>query len=442
MDSLKQKDVLLVFTYAPAGLGHLRVMNALIDGLPKDIDYEVLGASDTRITYWHRIMSINPFVREAIESIQSGRFRFLFYNFYIWLLRHNTESLYAQLKNIILSQRHEKKTVIVVSTHFGLAHQIAALKKRLEKDLHIKILLIDQITDATSMEILYIPGADLIFVPDDQIKTNLLKYARTRGLRETNIIVSPYPLSPNLSLQLSEKEFNLRLKQYDYYSHSQIKIAVPISGAAVGLSYYEKIISSLLKKLNRCRIFVVVKDYVYTWTFIKKMRRHKNVRVIEDKTDRKVVIDYDKLYHDEIIGLEIVKPSEQSFKTMFGSKKRGGPILLLTEPIGKQEHDNIDFLLEHHLLPDDVIQKKLIAHALSNEVPSQVECSSCLKLARNWKAIRLTNDPDKDTQIITWCLKVGIFSIMAANTTLAKAADKELSPSGVKLFWQKVETII
>lgn len=443
MDKLLQrKDVLLIFTYAPAGLGHLRVMNALLDGLPKDIDYVVLGADDTRITYWHRIVSIHPFIREFIEKIQAGRFRFLFYQGYISLLRSHINVIYTQLKNIILSQRNEKKTIVIISTHFGLAHQIAAIKKNLEKDLKVNIVLIDQITDATSMEILYIPEADLIFVPSQEVKTDLLRYAHKYHLHETNITVSPYPLSPSLSQPLSEKEYESKLKQYVYTSNVKINIAIPISGAAVGLNYYEKLIAALRKSIDRSEIFVVVKDYVYTWGFIKKIKRRHHVEVIEDKTDRKVVIDYDKLYRDEIIGLEIVKPSEQSFKTLFSSNKRGGPILLLTEPIGKQEHDNIDFLLDHHLIPDEDEQAKLERYALENITPSEAECGTCLKLARNWKAIRLTNDPVKDTQIIIWCLRVGVFSVMASSTEIAKGLNSELSPNGVKLFWQKIEEII
>src|SRR3989344_3614721 len=64
VDKLQHRDTLLVFTYAPAGLGHMRVMNALIDGLPQNIEYAILGTNDTRIRYWHRIISLSPNIRE------------------------------------------------------------------------------------------------------------------------------------------------------------------------------------------------------------------------------------------------------------------------------------------------------------------------------------------------------------------------------------------
>ncbi len=442
MVQLSDNDVLLVFTYAPAGLGHMRVMNALIDGLPQNIDFAILGTNDTQIRYWHRIISISPLIRGVVEWLQGGRFRLWFYGLYIWLLRSHTHQLYTQIKDIVISQRFEKKVIVIVSTHFGLAHQIVAIKEKLQKNLKIKLILIDQITDATSMEILYIPGADLIFVPSNKIKASLENYAHRRGLRETNIIVSPYPLSPNLNRELSEKELDLRQKQYTLDSQAKIKIVVPISGAAVGLAYYDKITYILGKSLDRCEIYIVVKDYMYTKAFIRKMKRRSWIKLISNQTDRKVVAAYDKLYHDETIGFEIVKPSEQSFKTLISVKNRGGAILLFTEPIGKQEYDNSNFLLDHQLIPSHEDQAKLVRYALENRTPSETECRDCLKLARHWKAIRLTNDPIKDARIIIWCLKVGVFSTMASSTEVAKQTDPDLGPNGVQLFWKKVEETI
>ena len=440
MDKLQHRDTLLVFTYAPAGLGHMRVMNALIDGLPQNIEYAILGTNDTRIRYWHRIISLSPNIREIIERLQGGRLRFWLYGLYTWLLHLNSNRLYIQIKDIVISQRYEKKVIVIVSTHFGIAHQIIAIKGRLQKNLNIRLILIGQITDATSMEILYIPGADLILVPSNKIKSNLLNFAHRRGVHDTNITVSPYPLSPNLSLELSEKEFDLKLKQYTLGSNAKLKIAIPISGAAVGLDYYDKLTYILGKSLSRCEIYIVVKDHIYTKSFTRKMKHRNWVKLIENQTDREVVAAYDKLYHDEVIGLEIVKPSEQSFKTLFSVKKRGGTILLLTEPIGKQESDNLGFLLDHHLIPNEEDQLMLEKYALENKTLSVAEWRDYFKLTQHWRALRLTNDPLKDSRIIIWCLKVGIFSVMASKP--AKHVDAELAPNGVELFWKKVEDLI
>lgn len=62
----------LILTYAPAGLGHLRITDALYDGLPKTVSPVVLGSLDKSIQTLHRITSIHPIGRAIFEWLQSG----------------------------------------------------------------------------------------------------------------------------------------------------------------------------------------------------------------------------------------------------------------------------------------------------------------------------------------------------------------------------------
>lgn len=55
--ALTNPSMLLIFTYAPAGFGHLRVTNALYHGLPSGANPVLLGAQDYSINYVHRIAS-------------------------------------------------------------------------------------------------------------------------------------------------------------------------------------------------------------------------------------------------------------------------------------------------------------------------------------------------------------------------------------------------
>ena len=50
---------LVVFTYAPTGLGHIRVTDALHDGLPDSFDSVVFAPNDPSIEFIHRLISIN-----------------------------------------------------------------------------------------------------------------------------------------------------------------------------------------------------------------------------------------------------------------------------------------------------------------------------------------------------------------------------------------------
>jgi hypothetical protein len=443
MRSLSESDILLVFTYAPAGLGHLRVTDALYDGLPRQINSVLLGTDDTKITYWHRLTSVSPFFRVIMEWFTTKKNGDWFYAFYIWILKHSTRRLYQQMEDLISQQWQEKKTVVVVSTHFGLAHQIAAIKSRLEKNLKIKLVLIVQVTDATAMEIWYVPGADLISVPSEKVRAELLKYAEKKRLGKTKIVVLPYPLSQKLGEPLEEKEYEMRLKQYSPDADAKIKIAIPISGAAVGLSYYKKLATKLARINGRVMIYLVVRNNIYTKPFINKMKIRDYVTVIENDTDKKVVDSYEKLYQEEVIGLEIVKPSEQAFKTLFAPGQRGGVVLLLNEAVGRQEQDNLNFLLEHKLLPSQEDQYQWENYAQGDdEQPKGKDYREYGERAREWRAIKLTNNPDKDAQMINWGIKAGIFRKMSEPREKPESKDPELASNGVQQFWEKVDGLV
>lgn len=441
MENLKRSDVLLIFTYAPAGLGHLRVTSALYDGLPEGVSSVLLGAEDTKITYWHRLMSVNPLLRKVMEWFQQEKNERWFYPFYIWTLKNSTGHLYRQMEHLVSQQWHEKKIVVVISTHFGLAHQMAKIRNRLEKNLKIKLVLVVQVTDATSMKIWYVAGADLITVPSEKVKTELMNYALKKNLEKAEIVVLSYPLSQTLEYQLDNKEYELRLNQYKKDTDTKIKIVIPISGAAVGLAYFDKLISRLAKSSERFRFYLVISNNLHTKVFINKMKARNYITVIENSSDRKVVDSYEKLYQQEVIALEIVKPSEQAFKALLTPSQRGGSILLLTQAVGKQEQDNLKFMLDHKLLADREDQDKLQEYALENKLPDEKDCQPYLERAHSWKALRLTNDPNKDAVIINWCIKAGVFEKMAGRKEKSSSKDPELGSNGVQQFWEKVDNL-
>ena len=54
-----ETNELVVFTYAPAGLGHIRVADALMSGIPQDLSYTVFAPSDRSTESVHRFSSLN-----------------------------------------------------------------------------------------------------------------------------------------------------------------------------------------------------------------------------------------------------------------------------------------------------------------------------------------------------------------------------------------------
>jgi hypothetical protein len=433
MESLLRPDVLLVFTYAPAGLGHLRVTDALHDGLPAGANSVLLGADDKKITYWHRLMSINPFFRWIMEWFQKEEQQKWFSTLYVFALRVSTGHLYRQMEHLIGQQWHDKKIMVVLSTHFGLAHQIAAIRKRLEKKFNMNIVLVVQVTDATSMKIWYVEGADLIVVPSKKVKTELSRYAQDFGSRKTEIAVLPYPLGKTLGVRLTNEEYAQRLQQYSGTSGTKINVVLPVSGAAVGLGYYDQLMSELSKSTVRFRMYLVISRSMHTNAFINTMKTNRFVEVVSGSSDKEVVDKYEKVYEQNVIAIEIVKPSEQAFKAMLTPTQRGGAILLFMQPIGKQEEDNLAFLSDHKLIPNAEDQKNLYRLALSGNVPADIHCP--------WRALQLTNSPIKDAVFINWCISAGVFSAMAGRKG-SRSNDPELASNGVEQFWGKVDALV
>ncbi len=97
INKLAQRQFQLVFTYAPAGLGHLRVTDALYHGLPETANPVVLGSKDKSIRTIHRITSINPFFRSGFEWFQSGPLSSFSNRLYRASFRSNTQLVYEPM---------------------------------------------------------------------------------------------------------------------------------------------------------------------------------------------------------------------------------------------------------------------------------------------------------------------------------------------------------
>ncbi len=433
----EDKSLLICFAYAPAGLGHLRVTDALYHGLPEGANTPLLlGSQDTTITYLHRFMSLNPFIRYLTVWAEKGRVENITTFIYRYLLRSHTDLLYQQMKTIISESYIAPSKILIIATHFGLAHQLSAIKERLEKDTMIKVILVVQVTDDSPHHIWFIPGADLIFVPSERTQRELLRYGE-KIHTEVPVVVNPYPISPILSEPLTKKQYEEKLMQVDNKGSTlPIQVVIPISGAAVGTDYFAILTAELNKKSLRFLFHIICKDAPFTKKFISEVAVHEYIRIYGAQEDRKVINIYEGIYQKNVISIEITKPSEQSFKALLDCKAESASLLLFTEPIGRQEYDNLDFLKRHKLIPNNRDQELLVQMKVSSEILSK---------ASNWRGIRIPKDPVKAAQFIFWCLNVGIFSKMMRykpKMTNDGLHQNELAPDGVKTFWKKVATLL
>jgi hypothetical protein len=437
------KNLLIIFTYAPAGLGHLRVVNTLSEGVETKGGSVLMGSYDSSIETIHKFISINHVARNIMEWVQRGTPQTLFTYFYRNYLRNSSSSLYRQVERIFDERVDIPKNVIFVCTHFGLAHQLAVIKERLEKEKDIKIKLIVQVTDDSPQYIWYVPGADLISVPSEQTKLELLKYADKSNLPLTKIVVLPYPVSRQLTELLSENRLVNRIKQLQARSEESLNIAIPVSGAAVDMGFYYSLINRLNGKYHSFNFYIVSRRVPFTKKFLDQIINYKNVTLYESKHDREVVDLYDDLYRKVVIGAEITKPSEQAFKALLSTHQVGGSILLFSKPVGRQEYDNLDFLRRHGLLFSQVEHEFLWSKSEKSESLGENELMELFGDKGRIRALELPWGSENTANFIWWALKQGVLEKMMEHGSYKDpVVHHELGSDGVKQFWRMVKGLI
>lgn len=437
---LKDKKILVLLTTAPTGLGHLRVMDALQDGLPKGTHSYVLGTADPALTYLHRVCSLNPLIRSIQYFVQYHPLvEQIFTNNYRGYLRHHTRETYSQLLSLLNTHQPSPEKVIIVATHFGLAHEIAAIKAKLEQETAIKVILYVTVTDDTFQKIWAVDGADYLIVPSHTNKLNYVNYFSQKKISVPRMVVNPYPVSPQFS-PASETTLTQRKNQLSPFDETATQLLIPISGAAVQLQFIRKIIDNLCEISPKpFKITVVSKTAPFTQSFLNHLREHPHLTVVTASTDRATVDLYQEIFNRQSLpALEITKPSEQSFKVLFTPQQKGGIILLFTNPVGEQEQHNLEFLHRHHLIPSLEQSKKLSELLLRTEPPLP---HSLLNEARHWRGLTLPQQSKNSTVFIQKARQTGLFSKMLEYNK-PMPTPTEISNDGVSKFWQFVASNI
>ncbi len=430
----RREDVMVVLTTSPAGLGHVRVTEALRSGLPADVRSELIGIDDTKIQFFHRLTSRNRLLRKVGDFVQNSPIvEEVFTSWYRKKLRKYDKKVFLRISDLIKRRRPKPSVLIVISTHFGLAHKIARLKFKLSKKLKICVILCVVVTDDSPQKIWGVYGADYIFVPSKETKNSLRDYLDHLKVTLPSIIVSPYPVSPLLGRLLSASQFKNRQQEVQRGAKNKIQILLPISGAAVQLSYFRQLISYLNRKANAA-ILVVARDSSYTRDFLQWCQRVPSVEVIADRQDRDVVASYEKELGIRAFSLEITKPSEQSFKALLSPKQSGGVTLLFSEPVGRQESDNLAFLQRQGLMPDDHDQASLTRLYLRKDIKDiNVDF---LERASGWRGVLLPKRGNVAGRAILRLKRAGILSAMV--NFKGFSPDTEINEDSVSIFWDKL----
>ena len=440
---LTNRKLLLVLAYAPAGLGHLRVTDALYHGLPETVNPVVLGSQDRSIQSIHRLTSVNPVGKAVFDWLQGGPYAEQSNKLYRDSLRANHRDIYDQMIRLLSERLERPERILVACTHFGLAHKLAAIKDELQQREHVRMVLAVCVTDDTFQHIWYIDGADLLVVPSQYTKRKYVEYGQRIG-NMPRIEVVPYPLHPHLAEKLDEAQLAAKTRQLDPNSAEPIHVSIPISGAAVGTAYCSALMAALRERSERFLFHVVCKDAPFTQDFLSELAGKAWIDVRAGKEDREVVDSYDVLMQTQTVALEVTKPSEQTFKCLAGTGSRGGVILLFTQPVGTQEFENMDFLRRHALVPSSETNDQLWAMAADSARIDAALLSRLLEESCLWRGVRIPSDPQQAAGFIWWMQTSGFFSRMLAGNLDRKVQDEEyrvLGPDGVAEFWDLATSV-
>lgn len=420
-------DTLFVFTTTPAGLGHIRVMDAIKDGKPSLIKSVDIGITDIKANRIHDLGSRVKFFVKLTEFYQTNPLAEAFVTFIytMWLRRH-TQGVVTKFIDIAKQYPNQKKWV-VISTHFALAHSISAAKSILEKQLGIKIFLCVVVTDDSPQKVWAVNGSDLTFVASEQTRDKLSKFFQKE--KQNSVKAISFPISTKLTQNLTTEEFAFVVNQLDPKNNSQTQIEIPISGAAVQLTFFEKFIENLCRE--GFEFTVIGQESILTKMFFDKIQRLPRVQISIGKDSWETVNYYESLfYQPKRPSIEITKPSEQAFKAILNPRQRGGVILLLTAPIGRQEYDNLNFLIRNGLMPDNQEQRQLY---------KEKELKNWVEKAKKWRAIRVPNDPIEAAKFVR---KLKDFGILYAMLSAVVPEKGELMDTGVEKIWEEIGKLI
>lgn len=434
---LTDPSVAIIFETSPLGLGHLRVTDALYHGLPKTASPILFGAQAPKSSALYRFASVHWSTRAVLEMLQLPPLDKPVAAIGRQILSHQTKDVHNALKRILNERFTVPQTVLLVATHAVHAHPLGAIKERLSRELGIKVFLVVQVTDDSPQAIWYVPGADLIFVPSAYTKDKLKSYAIKAHLPYVRIVVTPYPISPLLSEELTEHMVSQRKSQLNPHTESAIHVAVPISGAAVGTGYTESFVQSLHKQDDRYMFHIVAREAAFTQDFVQRMRDLPYTDLLTSIHERTTIDNYEKMYKEHTIALELTKPSEQTFKVLADPKKRGGVVMLFAAPVGGQEYDNVRFLRTHGLVPTEHESTLLWQKAKHDEA---LENGDILHKSEHWRGVLLPHDPEDAAKFTHWCLKRKIFSHMLRYSQEIK--NKEVQANGVEQFWNHVADLL
>jgi hypothetical protein len=167
------------------------------------------------------------------------------------------------------------------------------------------------------------------------------------------------------------------------------------------------------------------------------MEQRSYIKLQHSSSDRQIVETYEDVFAETVIGLEVTKPSEQAFKALITPHQRGGAILLFTEPVGRQEKDNLAFLEKHQLIPTVAEHEQLWRWAQDDLALKSASAARLLLKSKHWRGLRLPLGSAAAAKFTIWAKNSGLFRAMF-DYKYGSDSKNELGSDGVEQFWDTV----
>jgi len=426
----------IILTTVPTGLGHIRVTKALAKGLPEGANSTILGITDKTTSFLYRIISTNYYLRKTLEFTQTNPLvEKITTKILNYLQTSNTKSTEVLLKGM-LGQTNHYQQIIIVSTHAFIAQKIQKIIQK--KVIPNPILHAVVITD-DSPQRFWMVNADILFAPSSYTRDTLVMLYKKDNLIPGKIEIAPYPINPEFCKTLTPEVLYNKTEQLHPKNPQKARICIPVSGAAVQLDFFTELIEELIctdtrKTCGEFTFSIITREGNYTKPFINYFRDNTEVAFHIGANDEQTVQLYDELYHQlNPPSLEITKPSEQAFKALTTPTTIGGPILLLSDPVGRQEFDNLNYLERHGFLPPPKVHEHLTQSMYGN---GRNLLKDYKEMAKSWRCLRLPSDPVQAAEFIKNCFSSGI--LMSMQNYNGYNETNELSPHGVQIIWETI----
>lgn len=438
----KLQDSMVVKATPRAGNGHKKVCFDVASAIELDSanagSWSIVELDNLLAGKTHAAGSNNWLGKFATERMQEwGELQWaLAWLHHELVLRNDSTTILAAAREFLTeAKRNLQKNVIFIAYHPDVAYVMAHYKHQLAREFGIGIEVVVVMTDhlPRGQFVWYPIDADLILAPDEESAATaraqaafwerIMRSRRDRhahGLPQVETI--NYPVNPFLIEPLTQHEFEHRRLQLRDESGVKTQILVPQGGAVPNQEFQLDFIRGLPASFA-AHVVMTASDRTAGF---KTQAEALGAQVIVGETTLKTHAAYLQAHAELNPSLMESKPSEKHNHALIDRSQRGGEIMLVAPPVGDQEKQNSEFMVNTGRALNEQQSRRLMTMSVD-------ELKSNLGLATGLRTIFLPRDGSKAAEYLARLKSSGFLEAM-----LTGPAKLETANQGAREVWTKV----